>query len=260
MRLETFSMDALEHCMLCPRCCGVNRLAGERGYCGAGRLVRADAPDHPLRRSGDRPRLSRALVLSAHGGFDGGAVGANGTVEKDVNLAISLKLRDMLTDAGFRVVMTRDSDCALNDTGESTIRRRKISDMHARLNLTKLYPGSVLISIHQNKLSGDSRVHGAQIFYSPNEPSAKVLAESIQAEFNSRILPEKPRQVVKTGKNLYLFYHAQNTAVLCECGFLSNPDEEALLATEEYQYKVAYCIYSGLLKWYDGDVETTDKN
>ena len=57
-----------------------------------------------------------------------------------------------------------------------------------------------------------------------------------------------------------LFYHAQNTAVLCECGFLSNPDEEALLATEEYQYKVAYCIYSGLLKWYDGDVETTDKN
>ena len=200
------------------------------------------------------------LIDPGHGGFDGGAVGANGTVEKDVNLAISLKLRDMLIDAGFRVVMTRDSDCALNDTGESTIRRRKISDMHARLNLTKLYPGSVLISIHQNKLSGDSRVHGAQIFYSPNEPSAKVLAESIQGEFNSRIQPEKPRQVVKTGKNLYLFYHAQNTAVLCECGFLSNPDEEALLATEEYQYKVAYCIYSGLLKWYDGDVETTDKN
>ena len=93
------------------------------------------------------------LIDPGHGGFDGGAVGANGTVEKDVNLAISLKLRDMLTDAGFRVVMTRDSDCALNDTGESTIRRRKISDMHARLNLTKLYPGSVLISIHQNKLS-----------------------------------------------------------------------------------------------------------
>ena len=202
-------------------------------------------------QAGDNGRI--ILIDPGHGGFDGGAVGVNGTVEKNVNLAISLKLRDMLNDAGFTVVMTRESDCALNDTGDTTIRKRKISDMRARLNLTKLYPGSVLISIHQNKLSGDSRVHGAQIFFSPNEPSSKELAQSIQSEFNSRIQPEKPREVVKTGKNLYLFYHAQNTAVLCECGFLSNPEEEALLCTDEYQYKAAYCIYSCLLQWYGGN-------
>lgn len=202
-------------------------------------------------QAGDNGRI--ILIDPGHGGFDGGAVGVNGTVEKNVNLAISLKLRDMLNDAGFTVVMTRESDCALNDTGDTTIRKRKISDMRARLNLTKLYPGSVLISIHQNKLSGDSRVHGAQIFFSPNEPSSKELAQSIQSEFNSRIQPEKPREVVKTGKNLYLFYHAQNTAVLCECGFLSNPEEETLLCTDEYQYKAAYCIYSGLLQWYGGN-------
>ena len=196
---------------------------------------------------------SRLIVIDpGHGGFDGGAVGVNGTIEKDVNLAISLKLRDMLTDAGFKVVMTRDTDTALSDTQDTTVRRRKISDMRNRLNLTNLYPGSVLISIHQNKLAGNSSVHGGQIFYSPNEPGSKELAGYIQAEFNTNIQPEKPREIVKTGKNLYLFYNAKNTAVLCECGFLSNPDEERLLCTDEYQYRIAYCIFGGLLEWYDG--------
>ena len=194
------------------------------------------------------------IIDAGHGGEDGGA-SDNGLLEKDVNLSVALKLRDMLTAAGYRVKMTRDEDISLGQG--DTVRARKIDDTKKRVEIAD--SGSCLISIHQNKFT-DSRYSGAQIFYSPNEPSAKVLAESIQGEFNSRIQPEKPRQVVKTGKNLYLFYHAQNTAVLCECGFLSNPDEEALLATEEYQYKVAYCIYSGLLKWYDGDVETTDKN
>ena len=115
-----------------------------------------------------------------------------------------------------------------------------------------MYPGSVLISIHQNKLSEDSRVRGAQIFYSPNAAESKALAQSIQDEFNRAIQPEKPREVVRTGKNLFLFYPARNTAVLCECGFLSNPDEEALLCTDEYQYRVAYCIYRGLLQWRAG--------
>ena len=196
----------------------------------------------------------RVIIIDpGHGGFDGGAIGANGTVEKDVNLSVSLKLRDMLTDAGFAVVMTRDCDRALNDTEDTTIRRRKISDMRNRLNLTRLYPGSVLVSIHQNKLSGSSSVHGAQIFYSPNKPDSKALAAYIQKEFNTCIQPEKPRETVKTGKNLYLFYHAQNTAVLCECGFLSNPEEEALLCTDSYQYRIAYCIFSGLLRWYAGE-------
>jgi N-acetylmuramoyl-L-alanine amidase len=194
----------------------------------------------------------RVIIIDpGHGGFDGGAVGANGTVEKDVNLAISLKLRDMLSDAGFTVVMTREDDSALNGSEDTTIRRKKISDMHNRLNLTKLYPGSVLISIHQNKLAGDSSVRGAQVFYSPNKPESKELAESIQNQFNAYLQPQKARTVVKTGKNLYLFYHAENTAVLCECGFLSNPQEESLLCTDAYQYRIANCIYRGLLIMYE---------
>lgn len=204
---------------------------------------------------------SRLIIIDpGHGGFDGGAVGAGGTVEKDVNLAISLKLRDMLIDAGLNVVMTRDTDTALNDADNTTVRRKKISDMRNRLNLTRLYPGSVLISIHQNKLAGNSSVHGGQIFYSPNEPSSKELAGAIQNEFNADIQPEKPRETVKTGKNLYLFYNARNTAVLCECGFLSNPREEQLLGTDEYQYRVAYCIYKGLLLWYENKTSDPPQN
>ena len=200
------------------------------------------------------------IVDAGHGGFDGGAVGVRGTIEKNINLDIALKLRDMLEEAGYTVVMTRETDTATNDNDNTSTRSKKVSDMRNRLNLTKLYPGSTLVSIHQNKLEGSSSVHGGQIFYSPNRESSKALAEHIQQEFNEAIQPEKPREVVKTGKNLYLFYHAQNTAVLCECGFLSNPQEEALLNTDEYQTKIAYTIYRGILLYReDAGQEPTDE-
>lgn len=197
---------------------------------------------------------SKVIILDAgHGGFDGGAIGSNGTIEKNINLAISLKLRDMLENAGYTVIMTRETDIALNDEEDTSTRNKKVSDMHNRLNLTNLYPGSTLISIHQNKLDGDSKVYGGQIFYSPNQESSQILAQYIQDEFNTHIQPEKAREIVKTGKNLYLFYNAQNTAVLCECGFLSNPEEEAMLNTEDYQFKIAYCIFSGIMIYNDNN-------
>ncbi len=199
--------------------------------------------------SAEQDNSNIIIIDPGHGGFDGGAIGINGTIEKDINLSISLKLRDMLEQAGFSIVMTRETDTATNDVDSTTTRNKKVSDMRNRLNLTKLYPGSTLVSIHQNKLENSSKVHGAQIFYSPNKESSKELAQYIQTEFNENIQPEKTREIVKTGKNLYLFYNAQNTAVLCECGFLSNPQEEALLNTDEYQYKVAYCIYRGILEY-----------
>lgn len=197
--------------------------------------------------SAEQDNSNLIIIDPGHGGFDGGAIGVNGTIEKDINLAISLKLRDMLEEAGFTIVMTRETDTATNDENDTTTRSKKVSDMRNRLNLTKLYPGSMLVSIHQNKLANSSKAYGGQIFYSPNQESSKELAQYIQTEFNQTIQPEKTREIVKTGKNLYLFYNAQNTAVLCECGFLSNPEEEALLNTEDYQYQIAYCIYRGIL-------------
>lgn len=190
----------------------------------------------------------KVVILDAgHGGFDGGAIGINGTIEKNINLSISLKLREMLESAGYTVIMTRETDTALENEGDSSTRQKKVSDMRNRLNLTKLYPNAMLISIHQNKLEGNQKVFGGQIFYSPNNGNSKLLAQLIQDEFNTYIQPHKKREIVKTGKNLYLFYNAQNVAVLCECGFLSNPEEEALLNTDEYQKKIAYCIFSGIM-------------
>ena len=188
------------------------------------------------------------ILDPGHGGVDGGAVGANGTVEKRINLEIALRLRDMLADAGYTVIMTRCEDISIHDSSADTIKEQKVSDMHNRLELTRLYPNSLLVSIHQNTLS-DPSVTGAQVFFSPNNEKSAVLAQSIQDVFNEGIQPDALRVTKKAGKNLYLFYNAQNVAVLCECGFLSNPDEERLLCSPEHQDRVAFCVYSGILKY-----------
>ena len=130
------------------------------------RLYRAE---HGVKTTTAQQDNSRVIIVDAgHGGFDGGAVGIHGTVEKEINLDIALKLRDMLEEAGYTVVMTRETDTATNDNDNTSTRSKKVSDMRNRLNLTKVYPGSTLVSIHQNKLEGSSSVRGAQIFYSPN--------------------------------------------------------------------------------------------
>ena len=188
------------------------------------------------------------ILDPGHGGVDGGAVGVNGTVEKRINLEISLRLRDVFTAAGYTVIMTRDTDKSIHDSTADTIREMKVSDMHNRLALTELYPNSLLISIHQNTL-GNSSVTGAQVFYSPNNPASEQLALCIQDSFNNGIQLAGDREVKKAGKNLFLFYNAKNTAVLAECGFLSNSQEEALLCDPDHQDDVVYCIYRGTLEY-----------
>ena len=199
----------------------------------------------------DDPRDYVIIIDPGHGGMDGGAVGVNGTQEKDVNLAIALKLRDILSVAGYPVVMTRDADVSIHDADAHSVRQKKVSDMRNRLAMTEAYKKSILISVHQNTLNLRG-VTGAQVFYSPNNPESKTLAEALQAEFNAGIQRSgRDREIKKAGKNLYLFYNAQNIAVLCECGFLSNAEEERVLGTPEYQERVAYSIFSGVVKFLD---------
>lgn len=196
-----------------------------------------------------QPSDGFVIILDpGHGGVDGGAVGVNGTVEKRINLEIALRLRDIFTGAGYSVIMTRDTDISIHDSTADTIREMKVSDLRNRLKLTELYPDSLLISIHQNTL-GNSSVTGAQVFYSPNNPSSQILAQSIQDRFNADIQLADDRLIKQAGKNLYLFYNAKNTAVLAECGFLSNSTEEAMLCDPAHQDKIAYCIYQGTLEF-----------
>ena len=198
----------------------------------------------------DDPKDYVIIIDPGHGGIDGGAVGVSGALEKDINLAIGLRLREILTEAGYTVVMTRDTDISIHDSDAVTVRQKKVSDMRKRLAMTQLYEKSILISIHQNKL-GDRKVTGAQVFYSPNNPESEVLAQAIQDEFNRSIqINGRNKEIKKTGKNLYLFYNAKNIAILNECGFMSNPSEEALLGDPVYQEKIAFTIFSGLINYF----------
>ncbi len=198
-----------------------------------------------------QPQQTTVIIIDpGHGGVDGGAVGVGGTVEKRINLEIALRLRDVFSQAGYTVIMTRDTDISIHDSSADTIREMKVSDLRNRLKLTEMYPDSLLISIHQNTL-GDSSVTGAQVFYSPNDPRSELLAQCVQDSFNGGIQLAKDRQIKKAGSNLYLFHNARNVAILAECGFLSNSREEALLCDPAHQERIVYCIYKGTLEYLD---------
>ncbi len=188
------------------------------------------------------------LLDAGHGGEDGGA-GENGVQEKDVNLAVALQLREFLEMSGFRVVMTRETDVSIHDDSASTIREKKVSDLHNRLKLIEQYPGCTFISIHQNQFE-QSQYHGAQMFYSKNDERSKLLAEKLQQSFVSLLQPDNEREVKAATKDIYLLWNAQVPAVIVECGFLSNPEEAAKLKDPGYQKDLAFTIYTGFLRYW----------
>lgn len=188
------------------------------------------------------------IVDAGHGGDDGGAIGIDGTVEKDINLDIALKLEKILKFYGFNVIMTRTEDVMTCDDGLDSLRKRKVSDIHNRFDLMRKNPDAVFISVHQNKFE-DTSQHGTQVFYSGNNEKSKVLAEAIQTSITSAIQPENGRVEKKSGSGIYLLYHAEIPAVLVECGFISNPDEVKKLKDESYRMKLAILIADGLLKY-----------
>lgn len=184
------------------------------------------------------------VIDAGHGGFDGGTVAADGTEEKGLNLQIALRLRDSMTLLGVNTVMVREDDRSVETSG-STVRQRKVSDMHNRLALMKKYPSSSFISIHLNKFS-ESSSHGAQVFYAAADGS-QSLAESIQSSIISAVQPENSRGIKPGTKDTFLLYHAPVPAVIVECGFLSNPADLANLKDENYQAKLAFAIACGYL-------------
>ncbi|MBQ4165675.1 MAG: N-acetylmuramoyl-L-alanine amidase [Oscillospiraceae bacterium] len=194
------------------------------------------------------------IVLDAgHGGLDSGAVGANGTLEKDVNLSVVLHLRDMLELSGFRVVLTRDEDISIYDAGVEGIRNQKLSDMDNRLEIVQSYPDSIFLCIHQNNYT-DPKYFGGQMFYNNNNANNRTLAQIMQNRF-AVLQQGNDREIKLSGDELFLLKSNTNPSLMIECGFLSNPEEEARLATTEYQQQVAFSIYSGLLEYIDATTE-----
>lgn len=195
------------------------------------------------------PITQKTVIVDAgHGGDDGGAIGIDGTVEKDINLDIALKLEKILKFYGFNVIMTRTQDVMTCDDGIDSLRKRKISDIHNRFELMRKHPDAIFISVHQNKFE-DSSQHGTQVFYSGNDERSKELAEAIQTSVTLTLQRKNDRVVKKSGSGIYLLYHAKIPAVLVECGFISNSDEVKKLKDESYRMKLAILIADGLIKY-----------
>lgn len=186
------------------------------------------------------------IIDAGHGGFDGGAVAFDGTLEKDINLKISLYLRDFLNLFGLKTVMIREADESVESEGLSSIREKKSSDLHNRMKIMDNTDNALYISIHQNKYSIE-KYSGTQVFYSPKtrEESA-LLAQSIQDSIVNTLQNNNTRQIKECGTSVFLMYNAVKPAVLVECGFLSNHKETELLKTTEYQKKIAFCIAMGI--------------
>lgn len=185
------------------------------------------------------------IVLDpGHGGMDGGAIGCDGSVEKEINLEIGLLLRDLLGACGYDVTMTRDSDIDLGG-GDGTVRSQKRADLAARLEIMEKDPDATVLMIHQNQFT-QSKYHGAQMFYGPKDAASKLLAANLQGSIVSLLQPDNTREIKPATDNVWLLMQCGNPIVLVECGFLSNPEECALLQDSTYQQQMAFAIAAGI--------------
>lgn len=209
--------------------------------------VCARVTDHALPAAAEVSDKPVIVLDAGHGGLDSGAVGKGGTLEKDVNLAVVKRLQQLLELSGFHTVLTRSEDISIYDPGTEGIRNQKLSDMDNRLELIQSYPDSIFLCIHQNNFT-DPAYFGGQMFYNNNNPGNRTLAQIMQNRF-AQLQPGNDREIKLTGDELYLLKSNKNPSLMIECGFLSNPDEEAKLATAEYQQQLAFTIYSGLLDY-----------
>lgn len=185
------------------------------------------------------------VVLDAgHGGADPGKIGKNGTLEKNVNLSITKKVGALLEQNGIHVVYTRTED---RDLASEHAKNRKAEDMRARVELMKREMPVLAVSIHQNSYPSEE-CKGAQVFYYATSAEGKKLARMLQKQLVNEIKNDNKR-LEKANKDYYLLKNSSCPFAIVECGFLSNPQEEELLVTEEYQEKVAFAIHLGILEY-----------
>lgn len=194
-------------------------------------------------------REHRVVIDAGHGGIDGGATSCTGILESAVNLEIALRLNDLLHLLGYDTVMIRTTDTSIYTEG-GTIAAQKVSDLKERVRIVNSSENAILISIHQNTFS-DSRYGGAQVFYAATQGSQE-LAGILQEGLVSAVNPGSVRKS-KKADSVYLMQNIDCTGVLVECGFLSNPEEEAKLRSAEYQQKLCCVIASSLSCFFNSD-------
>lgn len=185
------------------------------------------------------------IVLDAgHGGDDPGKIGINGSREKDINLAITLRVKEYLEANDIRVVLTREDESGLYDPDASN---KKVQDMKQRIAIIEKTQPLAAVSIHQNSYT-EEYVNGAQVFYYKDSKGGETLAALLQESLRARLNPENHRQM-KANDSYYLLKKTQIPTVIVECGFLSNSKEAELLSSEEYQDKVAWAVFMGIMQF-----------
>lgn len=185
------------------------------------------------------------IVDAGHGGEDGGAVAADGTEEAVLNLQISRKIELISSLFGTDVIMTRESDEIEYPKSANTVKARKTADQKARLALINSFPNAVLISVHHNKYSSGGP-SGAQIFFAKTNGS-RELAETAQRLFSMLPMGASSRVAMAADERIYLMKHVECTAILAECGFVSNSAELELLKSESHQKNIAAILSAAYL-------------
>ena len=180
------------------------------------------------------------VIDSGHGGTDPGKIAADGTLEKDLNLSIALKLQKYLEASDINVVMTRTTDTGLYEENSSS---KKAQDMKNRVALMDECDADLVVSLH-----------GAQVFYYTTSVSGKLLAETLQDALVAGLDPTNHRKA-KANDNYYLLKKTSRPIVIVECGFLSNPDEAALLSSQGYQDEIAWILHMGILKYINQNIK-----
>ena len=177
-----------------------------------------------------------------------GAQSSTGTTEAETNLKIALKVQNLLEQSGATVILTRSDENAIYDLDKNTLREKKISDIHNRVKIGNESSADIFVSIHLNKIP-QQQYYGWQCFYKQNDEKSTALAKSLQENLNDSIQKENKRVAMKLD-NVYIIKHVEIPISIVECGFLSNPEEESQLLNDDYQNRLAWGIYNGIMDYF----------
>ena len=195
------------------------------------------------------PVSNKVIVVDAgHGEPDGGAVSSNGISEAEINLKIALKLHNLLEQSGATVMLTWSDENGIYDLDKETLKQKKVSDIKNRVKIGNSSSADIFVSIHLNKIP-QQQYSGWQTFFKKDCENGKKLATAIQENLKQAVQKENDRVPMKID-NVYIVKNVEIPLTIVECGFLSNTEEEKQLQDDNYQNRLSWGIYNGIIDYF----------